>query len=326
MIKKLIAAILISAVGLSLTLFILSHLAVAPAKRATFEIIAHRGVHQDYARSEKGVRHNKAYLTECTATRIYKPTHAYIENTVESIQAAFDYGATIVEIDIRPTKDHQLVVFHDWMLDCRTNGRGNVIDHTVESLKTLDIGYGYTYDGKTYPFRGKGIGKIKTLTEILDTFPDKKFLIDNKNGNNLETAGLIVEMLSQRPEEQQKLLYLWCEDKAYAYIHGKLPLITRLFLPYQEQLAFYKGYLSKLGFGDIPKQYRNKSIGLPIRYIKIIWGWPNRFLDKVYGADMRFYLYLNTIEEAERYSNVPLNGIVTDHIEVLGKYYGPAQN
>ena len=163
MAKKICIAILFFVLCLSITVFVLNRVAVTPAKRADFEIIAHRGVHQDYTGSAKGIRLNKAYLTECTATRIHKPTHNYLENTVESIQAAFDHGATIVEIDIRPTKDNQLIVFHDWMLECRTNGQGNVIDHTVDYLKTLDIGYGYTYDGKTYPFRGKGIGKIRTL-------------------------------------------------------------------------------------------------------------------------------------------------------------------
>lgn len=321
MVKKISMAMLFFVLCLSITVFALSSVAVKPAKRNIFEIIAHRGVHQDYAGSAKGLRINRSYLTECTATRIYKPTHKYLENTVESIQAAFEHGATMVEIDIRPTKDNQLIVFHDWMLECRTNGQGNVIDHTVDYLKTLDIGYGYTYDGETYPFRGKGVGKIQTLTEVLNKFPDKKFLIDNKNGNNLETAKWIVDTLSQFPEEQQKLLYLWCEDKAYEYIHRRIPLITRLILPRNKQKIFFKSYLSKLGFGNIPEQYKNQGIGLPTNYTKYMWGWPNRFLGKVYDAGMRFYLYVNTVEEANKYSNVVLNGIVTDHIEVLGKYY-----
>jgi glycerophosphoryl diester phosphodiesterase len=321
MAKKISMAMLIFVSCLLITLFIIGRVAVTPAKRDCFEIIAHRGVHQDYTGSAKGIRFNKAYLTECTAIRIHKPTHNYLENTVESIQSAFDHGATIVEIDIRPTKDNQLIVFHDWMLECRTNGRGSVIDHTVDYLKTLDIGYGYTYDGHTYPFRGKGIGKIRTLIEVLNEFPDKKFLIDNKNGNDLETAQMIVNTLSQFPEEQQKLFYLWCEDKAYEYIHGKMPQITRLILPRNQQKLFFKLYLLKFGFINIPDQYKRQGIGLPTNYIKYIWGWPNRFLGKVYEADMKFYLYLNTVEEADKYSNIPLNGIVTDHIEVLGEYY-----
>ena len=321
MYKKIGIAIAMIVAGLSMLLIALGAFAAKPAQRNDFEIIAHRGVHQDYTSSSKGIRLDKSYLTECTATRIYRPTHDYLENTVESIQAAFDYGATIVEIDIRPTQDNRLVVFHDWMLECRTNGQGKVKDHTVDYLKTLDLGYGYTYDGTTYPFRGKGIGKIRTLTEIVKEFPGKKFLLDNKNGNDLETAQLIVDTLSQFTKAQQKLLYLWCEDGAYRYIHRRLPRITRLILPRNQQKTFFKSYLFRLGFGHIPGRYKHQGIGLPTHYTKYIWGWPNRFLGKVYDADMRFYLYLNTVDEAEQYSNLPLNGIVTDHIEVLGKIY-----
>ena len=321
MVKNICIIVLFSIGCILITLFALESNATKPKKTNNFEIIAHRGVHQNYSGSTKGLRTNKSHLTECTATKSYEPTHQYLENTIESITAAFEYGATIVEIDIRPTKDNQLVVFHDWMLGCRTNGQGNVVDCTVEYLKTLDIGYGYTYDGKTYPFRGTGIGKIQTLTEVLKNFPDKKFLIDNKNGNNLETAQLIVDTLSQFPKEQQKLLYLWCEDKAYEYIQSRTPLVTRLILPRKQQKNFYKSYILKFGFINISQQYESQGIALPAKYTKYIWGWPNRFLGKVYDADMRFYLYVNTVEEAKEYVNVPFSGIVTDCIETLGEYY-----
>ncbi|MCP4021599.1 MAG: glycerophosphodiester phosphodiesterase, partial [Desulfobacteraceae bacterium] len=285
---------LLAVLGMACTVILLGMTASKPEKQNGFDIIAHRGVHQDYKSSNKGIRTNKTYLNECTATQIHNPTHAYLENTIESIAAAFDRGATIVEIDIRPTKDDQLVVFHDWMLDCRTNGQGNVIDQKVKYLKTLDIGYGYTSDGATYPFRGKGTGKIKTLIEVLQLFPDKQFLIDNKNGNNIKTAQLILDTVNLLPEDQQKRLYLWCSDKAYAYIHERNPLITRLILPRPELKSFFKSYLLTLGFGNIPGQFKGQGIALPMKYTKYIPGWPNRFLAKIYEADMRFYLYLNT--------------------------------
>ena len=322
MTSKIIFSILTIMLLISVTVFVINSGAARPTKRENFEIIAHRGVHQIFVGSDLGLQRDKSYLTVCEADRIVKPTHEYLENTIESIQAAFESGATMVEIDIRPTKDNQLVVFHDWMLDCRTNGQGNVIDHTVAELKTLDIGHGYTFDGRTYPFRGKGFGQIKTLTEIVNHFPDSKFLIDNKNGDSLEVAQLIVDTLSQLPDDQQQLLHLWCEDKAYAYIHQRLPLVTRLILPRNHQKRFFKSYIAKLGFGNIPEQYMNQGIGLPTKYIKYIWGWPNRFLGKVYDADMRFYLYINTVEEVHQYVQpAVLNGIVTDHIEIIGKYF-----
>jgi glycerophosphoryl diester phosphodiesterase len=280
----------------------------------TFEIVAHRGVHQDFHR-ENLDNHT------CTASRIFKPTHGYIENTIESIQAAFDYGATIVEIDIRPTKDKKLVVFHDYGLECRTNGKGKVWENSLDDLRKLDIGYGYTYDGgRTYPFRGKGIGKIKTLDEVLSRFPNKRFLIDNKNDKDIEVAQLIVDSLLLLPKEQRRNIYLWTHDETYEYIHNLIPDITRLFLPRQHQKKFFKSYILSFGLEVVGSDYKNQGLGLPIAYTKYLWGWPYRFLDKIYDAEARFYLFVNTEDELKRISGIPLDGIVTDHIEVLGKH------
>ena len=282
-------------------------------KRTGFDIIAHRGVSQPFRKDHLGNR-------TCTASRIYKPENDYIENTIASIQAAFEYGATIVEFDIRPTKDRQFAVFHDDKLDCRTNGKGKVSDYTVADLKQLDIGYGYTFDGgKTYPFRGKGIGKMPTLEEVLHNFPNKKFLIDNKSGNNLEVAEMLVKTLSRLSISDQKNIFLWSPDLAFEYVHKRLPNITRLLLPFDQQKRFFITYLLTVGMMHVDDAYRDQGLALPIKYTKYIWGWPNRFLNKVYGAGARFYLVVNDPDDLNQISGIPLDGIITYNIEKLGK-------
>lgn len=283
-------------------------------KKENFELIAHRGVHQNY--NKEGLD----YLTGCTAKQIYKPTHNLLENTYASMQSAFDYGATVVEIDIRPSKDKELVVFHDWMLDCRTEAIGKVSDFLLKDLKKLDVGYGYTHnDGKTYPFRGQGVGKMKTLFEVLSHFPNKKFLIDNKSGDNLEVAQLIVDVLLKFPKERHENLYIWSSDKSYDYIKKNIPSLRRLTLPKEEQKSFYKSYILSLGLMGLPEKYQGEGIGLTPEYTKFIWGWSYRFLNKVYVNDTRFYMYLNTKEEFDNMSDIPIDGIITDYIEVVGE-------
>src|SRR6478735_11751155 len=126
---------------------------VAPPE-GKLELIAHRGVHQTFDRSDLD-------NDTCTAERIDQPIHDYLENTIPSMQAAFTAGADIVELDVHPTTDGQFAVLHDWTVDCRTEGTGETRSHDMASLKLLDIGYGYTADnGATYPFRGKGIGMM----------------------------------------------------------------------------------------------------------------------------------------------------------------------
>ena len=98
-------------------------------------------------------------------------------------------GADIVEFDIHPTTDGHFAVFHDWTVDCRTEGRGVTREHTLAQLKALDVGYGYTADGgKTFPFRGRGVGLMPSLDEVLDAFPGRRFLINIKSNDPAEGA------------------------------------------------------------------------------------------------------------------------------------------
>ena len=70
-------------------------------------------MHTNWARS--------AYdgATGCEVTHIYPPTHPYIGNTVESIDAAFRAGATMVELDFRPSADGVLMLNRDEDLAAR---------------------------------------------------------------------------------------------------------------------------------------------------------------------------------------------------------------
>src|SRR6476619_2769434 len=130
-------------------------------------LLAHRGIAQRF--DERDLKNDT-----CTAARMLPPSHDYLENTIASMRASFLAGADIVEFDVHPTTDGQFAVFHDWTLDCRTDGKGVTREHAMAALRQLDIGYGYTADGgRTFPFRGKGGGLMPSLDEVLATFPDK---------------------------------------------------------------------------------------------------------------------------------------------------------
>ena len=97
------------------------------------KLLSHRGVHQTFG--------SESLQNEtCTAERISPPTHDYIENTLPSMRAAFERGASVVELDIHLTPDGKFAVFHDWTLDCRTDGDGITEETEMARLKALDIG------------------------------------------------------------------------------------------------------------------------------------------------------------------------------------------
>ena len=72
-------------------------------------------------------------------------------------------------------------MLHDDTVDRTTDGKGRINDLALEKVKTLDAGYRFTPDdGKTFPFRGKGI-TIPLFFEVLSSAPASRFLIEMKN-------------------------------------------------------------------------------------------------------------------------------------------------
>jgi glycerophosphoryl diester phosphodiesterase len=311
-ILKLVGLALGLIIVVSTIVHIVRNHAALPARPSEFEIIAHRGVHQNFPPDN---------LTDetCTASRIYPLTHRFIENTIPAIGEAFKDGATIVELDIHPTSDGHMVVFHDWGLDCRTNGHGVTHDHTLAELKKLDVGYGYTPDGgKTYPLRGSGMSMMPTLEEVLAAFPDKKLIFHQKDAS-IRTAEMLAAIVNKLPEEQRRRLYWYGAPRPYAKLRQIAPEITKQFPFPGEMRQCAKSELLRLGFGELPQACYLSSMGLPARYLWLVPGWPNDFLRKSAAAHVPFYVTeVDSVEEARRLGQLPINGIMTNRIEVIG--------
>ena len=64
------------------------------------------------------------------------------ENTLQAIEWAARSGADAIEIDLRATRDGELVVIHDKTVNRTTNGRGRVRKLTLAEITSLDAGNG----------------------------------------------------------------------------------------------------------------------------------------------------------------------------------------
>jgi glycerophosphoryl diester phosphodiesterase len=93
------------------------------------------------------------------------------ENTLESLQQAVGLGVDAVEFDVQVTRDGVLVVMHDLTVDRTTDGTGAVRALSLAELRTLDAGARFTTDqGKSFPWRGRGIG-VPTFDDVIDVLP-----------------------------------------------------------------------------------------------------------------------------------------------------------
>jgi glycerophosphoryl diester phosphodiesterase len=101
------------------------------------------------------------------------------ENTLVSFKKALDAGVDGLELDIHPSKDGVPIVIHDDTLERTTNGRGLVRETPLAALRELDAGHGFTTDGTSFPFRGKG-EKVPTLEEVFEMSGEKRLNVDFK--------------------------------------------------------------------------------------------------------------------------------------------------
>ena len=61
-------------------------------------------------------------------------------NTLPSFELALEQGADGIELDVRLTRDGELVIMHDNSVDATTNSSGHVADLTLAELQALDAG------------------------------------------------------------------------------------------------------------------------------------------------------------------------------------------
>lgn len=109
------------------------------------------------------------------------------ENTLLALRRAAEWwNADILELDVQPTRDGEVVVMHDATLDRTTDGTGRVAELPLDCLRELDAGYHFTSDGgRSFPFRGRGVG-ISTLWEVLEALPDSRVNVEVKDGRAQE--------------------------------------------------------------------------------------------------------------------------------------------
>lgn len=83
------------------------------------------------------------------------------ENTLAAFQKAVDLGADGVELDIQLTKDDQIVVIHDEMIDRTSDGKGWVKDYNLEELRA------FNYNRTKPEYKHADIPTMREVFELL---------------------------------------------------------------------------------------------------------------------------------------------------------------
>ncbi|WP_219825958.1 glycerophosphodiester phosphodiesterase family protein [Nonomuraea typhae] len=277
-------------------------------------LLAHRGMAQTFGFA--GITGDT-----CTAQRIHPPAHGYLENTIPSMRAAFAAGADVVEFDVQVTKDDEIAVFHDHLLECRTNGTGKVRDHTLAELRRLDVGFGYTADGgASFPFRGKGVGLMPTLEEVLAAFPGRELLLHIKSDDPAD-GGKIAARLT--PAQRAKVT-VYGGDASVAAYAAEAPGAR------VASAAIMRGcgmrYLAVGWTGAVPGACANIQLHVPESYAPFLWGWPHKFVERMRAHGTRVILVagdggwsegFDSAADVKRLPGGFTGGVWTNRIEVV---------
>lgn len=124
----------------------------------------------------------------------------------ECSPSAFENAAKLgvhgFEIDLRLTKDEEIIVFHDEYVDRVTDFSGRVADYTLDELKKADLGYHFLDLNGDNSFRSKG-EQIITLGELLDKYPQMLINMDIKDAPQTYEGSLMPSKLWRLLEEKE---------------------------------------------------------------------------------------------------------------------------
>lgn len=293
---------------------------IPPPPGARPTLLAHRGIAQRF--DERNLQNDT-----CTAQRMLPSGHALLENTLPSIQASVAAGADLVEVDVHPTTDGQFAVFHDWTLDCRTNGHGETRAHSMAELKRLDIGYGYTADGgKTFPFRGRGVGLMPSLEEVLVAFPNQRLVINVKSRDASEGRKLAAA-LARYPAARRAGLVVYGGDEPVAEVRALLPDVRTASRATLKSCLVQ--YLALGWSGHVPASCTRSMVLVPVNAAKLMWGWPHRFDQRMRHANSEVFVMgpygggfttgIDTPEDLVRLPRDYAGGIWTNEIAWLAR-------
>ena len=128
----------------------------------------------------------------------HRSSHIYYpENTLEASAQAIKDGADYIEIDLRTTKDGELVNMHDATVNRTTDGTGLVRDMTLAQLQQLKLNV------KSKPV--EGTYRIPTFKQILELCRNKIYIyLDFKDAD----PALAYQMIKQYGMEKQILVYV----------------------------------------------------------------------------------------------------------------------
>jgi len=202
------------------------------------------------------------------------------ENSLAAIENAIKMGVDIVELDVRKTKDGQLILMHDATLDRTTTGKGKVSEWTLDSIRTLKLKNGCAIKTKhKVPTLEEALllAKGKIMVNLDKAYPifDEVYAILQKT----DTTDHVI-MKGNQPVEQVKREFGKYLDKVLF-----MPIVN---LDTPEAIQQIQNYMENLHPVAFELLYLSDSSGVPEKVTQMLKGksqiWYNTLWDTMAGG------------------------------------------
>lgn len=227
------------------------------------------------------------------------------ENTLASVNLAWERNAEAVEIDVRLSKDNRVIVFHDRRTLRIGNKNKKVKNQTLDELKQLDVG-----SWKSEKFKNE---KIPTLKEVFQTVPKyKKIIVEIKS--SIKIIPYVVSEINTSNLTNDQIEIISFKYDVISAIKKELPHIKALYLADLDYT-----WMTKV-FSPTVKQLIEKAKEANLDGLNV---WAGKMLTEKFCYEVKWaglLLYCWTVDNpnhAKQLANWGIDGITTNRAEWL---------
>jgi glycerophosphoryl diester phosphodiesterase len=235
------------------------------------------------------------------------------ESTLYTYRKAVKLGVDVLEMDVRSTRDGQLIILHDETVARTTNATGPVENYSLVDLKKLDAAHRWSPDnGQTFPQRNKGV-KIPTLAEVFNAFPETKMNLEIKDSRSSMIHSLC--RLIRDHQMTKKVMVASFDADSLKEFRSLCPQVATS-AGASEVMLFYglqKVYLEASYSPDaqalqVPETFRD------LRVVN------RRFIEAAHALNLRVQVWsVNDVNDMQRLLELGVDGIMTDYPQRLMK-------
>lgn len=235
------------------------------------------------------------------------------ENTLESFRGGLAAGCGWIETDVHMTRDGEIVTFHDHGLRRTTNGRGRIRDLSLAELRQLDAGYNFSPDGRSFPFRGKGI-TVPTLAELVELDPTARINVEIKQLQPSMVAALW-RFINERGLHDRMLVASESADTVREFRNLARGTVATS-AGKREAFAFWLA--ARAGLIDrLPIEYDALQVPIGFRGLAVV---TPAFVEAAHRRGLQVHVWtIDSLAQMKWLIDVEVDGIMTDHPDRLAE-------